>query len=311
MEPFVKSSNLYTASSTPMRRSALCRVGPSSKRFLKRDLAVLQPNSYETWCQPCSSRAEGFGFSLLWPSMLAEPIPSAIWCSRLSKYHQETERHRNVGAVPGSMRRLVRPPCLSVGRLDAERLSASSCSNPHLHCHCASSNLDESKGEYGYIVRSYGLGPWQCFVHTFQCSRSVFCWLREACGRKPCKQPVCQVLSASVPSSEGRVRRWPFYLPGSQHVVAGVLIQSGGSSKTNSSSRQDFAILGIPELVADNPTNEGSFFLCVMGCMMFSHPSDLHRMVNSPKGINRECCLVHATNDGAPAHQILMAAMQV
>lgn len=151
MEPFVKSSNLYTASSTPMRRSALCRVGPSSKRFLKRDLAVLQPNSYETWRQPCSSRAEGFGFSLLWPSMLAEPIPSAIWCSRLSKYHQETERHRNVGAVPGRMRRLVRPPCLSVGRLDAERLSASSCSNPHLHCHRASSNLDESKGEYGYI----------------------------------------------------------------------------------------------------------------------------------------------------------------
>ena len=34
-------------------------------------------------------------------------------------------------------------------------------------------------------------------------------------------------------------------------------------------------------------------------------------MVNSPKGINHECCLVHATTDGAPAHQILMAAMQV
>ena len=34
-------------------------------------------------------------------------------------------------------------------------------------------------------------------------------------------------------------------------------------------------------------------------------------LVNSPKRINRERCLVHATNDGAPAHQILMAVMQV
>ena len=187
--------------------------------------------------------------------MLAEPIPSAIRCSRLSKYHQETERHCNVGAVPGSMRRLVRPPlpfCWQggCGTSQCQQLFKPSSAV----CHYASSNLDEWKGECGYMAKSYGvIGALANAVYILSsppqkrkkkhCSRSVFSWLREARGRKTLQaagMPVCQVLSASVLSSEGRVRRWPFYLPGSQHVAAGVVIESGGTSKTNSSSKQDF-----------------------------------------------------------------------
>ena len=108
--------------------------------------------------------------------MLAEPIPTAIWCSRLSKYHQETERHRNVGAVPGSMRRLVRPPCLPVGRVDAERLSASRCWNPHLHYTYLTMlpQIWKNKGWIWLHGRLYGVGLWQCLYTYFSVCQICF-----------------------------------------------------------------------------------------------------------------------------------------